>query len=235
VADPKKLKNIFMRDAIIMTILVLCAAGCASTSARTYPVGMPTGYSQGIYHTVDRGETLWRIAKAYNADIKQIIDANKIKNPSLIVAGQSLFIPGAKGQLDIDLSASTSRISKKGYIWPVRGRIVAYYGSIVDNVKNKGIDIAAPEGSDVVASRAGKVVFSDDKVKGMGKTLIIQHDNGYSTLYAYNSENLVSSGDYVKQNETIAKVGQTGRAKEASLHFQIRKAHEPENPYYYLP
>jgi len=224
-----------MNDAIIMTILILCCAGCASTSAQTYPATMPVSYSQGIYHTVDRGETLWRIAKAYNADIKQIIDANKIDNQSLIVAGQNLFIPGAKGRLDIDLSASTARVSKKGYIWPVRGSVVSYYGSTADNVKNKGIDIAAPEGSDVVASRAGKVVFSDDKVKGMGKTLIIQHDDGYSTLYAYNSENLVSSGEYVKQNETIAKVGRTGRAKKASLHFQIRKGHEPENPYYYLP
>ena len=224
-----------MRDAIIMTILILCCAGCASASATAYSTAMPASYSQGIYHTVDRGETLWKIAKAYNADIKQIIDANKIENPSFIAVKQNLFITGSTRRVDINLSTPTAQVSRKGYIWPVQGSIVSYYGSITDNVKNKGIDIAAPERADVIASREGKVVFSDDKVKGMGKTLIIQHDDGYSTLYAYNSENLVSSGDYVKQNQTIAKVGRTGRAKEASLHFQIRKGHEPKNPYYYLP
>ena len=224
-----------MRNVFLITTIVLFCAGCASTSAQMYHAAMPAPYSRGIYHTVDKGETLWKIAKAYNADIKQIIDANKIENPSLITAGQNLFIPGVKGRIYINLSAPTDQTSRKGYIWPARGSVVSYYGSITDNVKNKGIDIAAPEGSDVVASRAGTVVFSDDKVKGMGKTLIIQHDNSYSTLYAYNSENLVSSGDYVKQNQTIAKVGCTGRAKKASLHFQIRKGHEPENPYYYLP
>ena len=224
-----------MRNVFLITTIVLLCAGCASTSAQTYHAAMPASYSRGIYHTVDKGETLWKIAKAYNADIKQIIDANKIENPSLITAGQNLFIPGAKGRIYINLSTPTHQTSKKGYIWPVHGRVASYYGSIVDNVKNKGIDIAAPQGTNVVASRSGKVVFSDDKVKGMGKTLIIQHDNGYSTLYAYNSENLVNSGDHVEQSQAIAKVGRTGRAKKPSLHFQIRKGHEPENPYYYLP
>ena len=224
-----------MRIVSIGVLAVLFCAGCASTSGNIHTSSVPAPYSHGIYHTVDKGETLWKISKAYNADIKEIIEANRIDNQEFITAGQNLFIPDAKRRININLSEPVGVTSRKGYIWPVQGRVVSYYGSIADNVKNKGIDIAAPQGTNVVAARSGKVVFSDDKVKGLGKTLIIQHDNGYSTLYAYNSENLVSPGDNVEQNQAIAKVGRTGRAKKPSLHFQIRKGHEPENPYYYLP
>jgi murein DD-endopeptidase MepM/ murein hydrolase activator NlpD len=219
----------------IISTLVVCCTGCASTPVQAYAPAMPVPPSYGIYHTVSKGETLWNISKAYNADIRQIIEANMIENPALITTEQSLFIPGARGHVDVNISAPVARESAKGYIWPVRGNIISYFGSIVDNVKNKGIDIVAPEGAYIVAARAGVVVFSNDKVKGLGRTLIIQHDDNLSTLYAYNAENLVSSGNHVKQNQPIARVGRTGRAQEASLHFQIRKGHEPENPYYYLP
>ncbi|MDD5504536.1 MAG: LysM peptidoglycan-binding domain-containing M23 family metallopeptidase [Candidatus Omnitrophica bacterium] len=215
-------------------ISILCS-GCASTSSSGRTLSSLELYPSGIYHTAARNETLWSIAKAYDVDINCIVDANGINNPSLIRQGQDIFIPGAKKHITASPVVSPGRVSKTGYVWPVYGGVISYFGSIANHVKNKGIDIAADHNSPVVASRAGRVVFSDDKVKGMGKTLIIDHGDGYSTLYAYNTENLVCSGENVRQSQVIARSGCSARSRRPSLHFQVRKGHEPVNPYYYLP
>ena len=72
-------------------------------------------------------------------------------------------------------------------------------------------------------------------MKGYGKIIIIDHGDGYQSVYAYNSLNLVKNGDYVKQNQVIAKAGKGGRAVTPSLHFEIRKKDKPRNPFHYLP
>lgn len=227
-----------MRKTFILIILTFLFTGCATVpqtpqTIRTVP--LPKPYPKGVYHQVLKGQTLWRIAKAYRVDIQEIIESNHISNPSRIDKGQMIFIPSAGKVIKGDFSTHVLRKSEKAYIWPVKGPILSYYNAKRDNVANKGIDIAAKDGQIVVASRSGKVVFCDEKVKGLGKALIIEHDDGYSTLYAHNSENLVTCGDRVRQNQPIAKAGSTGRADRPTLHFQIRKGHEPRNPFYYLP
>lgn len=225
-----------MKNVFILITLSLLLTGCAALPPRTVGTSvLPKPYPKGVYHAVLKGQTLWRIAKAYNTDIREIIEVNKISDPSKIDKGQMIFIPGAKRTISGKIKVPTQKQSKRGYVWPVRGRVVSYYGSKIDKVKNKGIDIEAKEGQVLVAARSGKVVFCDEKVKGLGKTIIIEHDNGYSTLYANNSSIMVACGDYVRQNQPIAKVGSTGRTKRPKLHFQIRKGHEPQNPFYYLP
>lgn len=225
-----------MKSLLIPILLPFLFSGCASAPYQPVAVKtMPVPYQQGIYHTVTEGETLWRISKAYNTDIKAVIEANRMPEPSNIDIGQKIFIPGAKNSVSVGRYTPAPKKSKKGYIWPLSGRIVSYYGSRVDGVKNKGIDIEVRKNQPIVASRSGKVVFCDDKVKGMGKVIILEHDNGYSTVYANNAENLVKCGDFVKQNQVIARAGDTGRAKNPALHFEIRRGHEPQNPYYYLP
>ena len=97
------------------------------------------------------------------------------------------------------------------------------------------IDIQARDGMVVAASRSGRVIFSEEKVKGFGKTVIIDHGDGIQTVYSHNSEILVKIGEDVKQAQPIAKVGSTGRGNSPYLHFEIRKRHKPQNPFYYLP
>jgi murein DD-endopeptidase MepM/ murein hydrolase activator NlpD len=196
---------------------------------------IPKPHMQGIYHTVLKGETLWRIVKAYGVDIDEIVKINRIEDPSRIESGQAIFIPGAKKSIKKEFIITYPEKSERGYMWPIKGKIVSYYGSKINNVSNKGIDIEAKEGEAIRASRSGKIVFCDEKVKGLGKTVIIEHNNGYSTLYAHNSDILVACGEYVKQGEAIARAGSSGRAKRPVLHFQIRKGHKPQNPFYYLP
>ncbi|MDD3535856.1 MAG: peptidoglycan DD-metalloendopeptidase family protein [Candidatus Cloacimonetes bacterium] len=121
--------------------------------------------------------------------------------------------------------------------WPVRGKIIRSYGqetrSYGTSVVSNGIDIAVKEGTNVIAVDDGEVVFSD-RYGGQGKLIIIDHKNGFFSLYAYNSDLLVNSGAKVKRGQTIAKSGSTGSASEASLHFELRKDGKAVNPVPYF-
>ena len=209
-----------------------------------YPV--PEVKRQGIYHRVSKGETLWRIAKHYNVEMEQIIGANRLNDFTKIEIGQMLFIPNtgkirrvsksSSRNIKIDLPIKKiTETGKNGFAWPVKGDILSHFGQKRDNVTNYGIDIKTKEDDIVVASRDGIVSFCDDKVRGFGKTIIIDHGKGYSTVYAHNSVNYVSAGDKVKRGQAIAKAGKSARSDTAALHFEIRVNEKPRNPSYYLP
>ena len=164
--------------------------------------------------------------------MESIAGVNRLPDKKKIYVGQRLFIPDAVEKPKLP---SPKLLEEKSFIWPVKGSVVSFYGSIEDNIKNKGIDIRAREGSRVVASRGGEVSFCDENMKGFGKTIIIDHGDSFSTVYAYNSRILVEVGQPVTKETVIAKVGNTGRAPSPRLHFEIRKNKVPKNPFYYLP
>ncbi len=222
-------KTLHLLIAISLTIaLTGCAARTPIAARRT------TGKLGGTYYEVKRGDTLWKISELYDVDVKKIIKANRLPDATKINVGQKLFIPSA--EIKRDYSKATINRSFSGiFSWPVAGKVISYFGSKKGLVKNKGIDIEAREGSSVVAADSGTVSFIDENMKGLGKTVILDHENGFSTVYAHNSEILVKVKQKVKRNQLIAKVGKTGRATRPYLHFQIRKGHEPQNPFYYLP
>ncbi|HPM42531.1 MAG TPA: M23 family metallopeptidase [Candidatus Omnitrophota bacterium] len=134
------------------------------------------------------------------------------------------------------LSAKTplGLIPSTDFSWPLRGNIVSYFQEASGDFRNKGIDINGIEGECVKASESGKVVYSDTRMRGFGMTIIIDHGADTQTVYAYNSELLVKTGDRIKKGDPIAKVGSTGRAKTPTLHFEIRKNGEPVDPLKYL-
>lgn len=213
-------------------MLILLSGGCASTSSQQ---AQPTlSQAQGVYHEVQRGQTLWRIAKAYGVSLDVIIRQNRLSDATQIQTGQLLFIPGASRTVEIPATAGWES-SQTQFLWPVKGTVISFFGSRKDGMVNKGLDIEAAEGTIIVASRPGTVRFLDENFPGYGKTLIIDHGDGYSTVYAHNSEILVGLGDGVGGNAQIARVGKTGRAQRPFLHFEIRKGHEPQNPFYFLP
>ncbi len=210
-------------------ILILSISGCA-TPPHAIPVADVRSIG-GVSHTVRSGETLWRISKIYGVDVDALIKANSIEDTTNIKKGQVLFIPGIRTKRE-DVNYSVVRDS---FAWPVNGTVICFFGTRIDKIKNKGIDIRAERGGNVRASRAGKVVFYDENLKGFGKTIILDHGDNYQTVYAYNSDIVVKLGDKVEQGELIARAGRTGRAKEPGLHFEIRRNGEPRNPLYYLP
>ena len=118
---------------------------------------------------------------------------------------------------------------------PTTGKLTSKFGNRVDPYNRRiqfhqGIDIANSSGTNIVSAGKGTVTFSDYK-SGYGRTIIIDHNNGYTSLYAHCSKLLVVAGDKVEKNQLIAKTGSSGRATGNHLHFEIHKDKNPVNPY----
>ena len=163
-------------------------------------------------------------------DLEELARVNRILDSTAIEVAQLLFIPNRQTLKPVTLSYSS-----EDFIWPIKGRVIAAFGQTYNNMINKGINIQPHSSLDVVASRSGRVVFYADGLGGFGKTIIIEHGDGLSTVYARNSDVFIKAGDSVKKGTVIAKAGSAGRDKNRYLHFEIRKGHMPQNPYYYLP
>lgn len=117
-------------------------------------------------------------------------------------------------------------------VWPVvEGRISSGFG-VRGSGFHEGVDIRAPEGTAVRAAASGRVVFSGN-ISGYGRTIVIYHGDGVSTVYAHNSKNIREAGDKVLQGQLIGYVGQTGRATGSHMHFEVRRGGRPVNPLSY--
>ncbi|MBD2837271.1 murein hydrolase activator EnvC [Pseudomonas sp. JM0905a] len=116
--------------------------------------------------------------------------------------------------------------------WPVDGRVVARFGSARggdSRAKWDGVLIGAPEGSSVRAVHGGRVVFAD-WLRGAGLLVILDHGNGFLSLYGHNQRLLKNAGDIVKAGESIATVGNSGGQDTPALYFAIRQQGRPTDP-----
>jgi len=232
----------------------LTLISCASTPPKPYgsapaisrPATAPTPAAGGVYHTVQNGETLWRISKIYNVPVDVIKQANRLVSDT-VNAGNRLFIPAVTG-IGVLADATVAQAGRVlvpasstpvatcpggcggNFLWPVRGRVLTRFGVTVNDVTTKGIDIASALNQPVAASKSGTVSFVSESVKGYGKMIIIDHSNSFQTVYAYNNQILVTKGQRVAQGQKIAESGISSRDQQPSLHFEIRRAHEPINP-----
>lgn len=176
-----------------------------------------------INYKVKPNDNLSSLAARYNTSIAAIKNANNLYNDT-IYTNDNLVIPTA--------SSFTS------FTWPVKGRISSGYGYRIHPIKgtrhmHAGIDIAVPMGTKIRASAPGTIVWSG-WVNGFGRTIMIDHHNGYKTLYAHNSKLLVNSGQQINTSQVIALAGSTGRSTGSHLDFRIYLNGEEVNPMDYL-
>ncbi len=120
---------------------------------------------------------------------------------------------------------------KIDWVWPTAGKLIAGFS---DTASLKGIDIAGKAGQPVVASAAGKVVYSGSGLRGYGKLIIVKHNTTYLSAYAHNREILVKEGQQVTKGQKISEMGDTD-ADQVKLHFEIRRLGKPVDPVKYLP
>ena len=124
-------------------------------------------------------------------------------------------------------------------LWPAEGEITSPFGWRTHPIfgtqrLHTGIDIGADYG-DTVRAADGGVVIHSDWMGGYGNAVIIDHGNGISTLYAHNSQLLVSEGQAVAKGQAISRVGSTGYSTGPHLHFEVRQNGSPVNPLNFLP
>lgn len=131
-------------------------------------------------------------------------------------------------------NAGRANIKKPSdFIWPVDGVVISGFGKR-EGAPHDGIDIAAPIGTAIYASRAGEVLYSGER-PGYGHMVIVGHDAPWVTIYAHNEKNCVEVGNKVEQGQAVALVGKSGGATSPAVHFEVRNEQKPVNPRAHLP
>jgi murein DD-endopeptidase MepM/ murein hydrolase activator NlpD len=201
----------------------------------------------GIRHKVARGETIYSIGKKYGLDESQvqvIVDYpfNEFLNNETfeLVIGQSLMVPGGVKQTVATpprtitsgvMTPDAGSVSATGtFIWPASGQISQGY-----QFYHKAIDISNRSGGTILAADAGVVTtagFVDNS--GYGNRVVLDHGNGFVTLYAHMSSNSVRVGQRVNRGDAIGQMGSTGRSTGTHLHFEIRQGGALLNPLTFL-
>jgi len=195
----------------------------------------------GVKHTVKRGETIYSIAKDFQVDAQNIIDYpfNTFANDETfsLSAGQELIIPdGIKPkEVVIDKTRYTARtvapipgvVGEGNFMWPTSGAISQRYAWY-----HQAVDIANRSNPDVVASQGGTVVTAGWNAGGYGNYVVIDHGNGYKTLYAHllNNSIVVKAGQRVSQGQKLGVMGSTGRSTGTHLHFEVISSKGKLNP-----
>ena len=133
---------------------------------------------------------------------------------------------------DYPISSEEPFSAHKGKLtWPVAGTLLHDFGQprLGGTIKWNGVVLAAPRGREVRAVYHGRIAFAD-WLAGMGLLVIVDHGDGYMTLYGYNETILKNTGDWVAPGDVIATVGDSGGQSQAGLYFELRRGKQPVNP-----
>ena len=138
----------------------------------------------------------------------------------------------------IGTSTKPTTASYGVYFWPAEGEVTSGFGRrnvSVGSRNHQGIDLTGDKGDPIYAADGGVVITANSKMRGYGRLIIIQHDNGDLTYYAHNTRLLVEEGDIVYRGQQIAEMGSTGTSSGVHCHFELRIDGTPVNPIDYLP
>ncbi|MCB2155073.1 peptidoglycan DD-metalloendopeptidase family protein [bacterium] len=229
-------------------------AAATNTSSRSAPRSAPKP-SKPTQVRVQKGDSLWRISRKYDVSIADLARANGIRQDAVLQVGQVLKLPGESSGGSSPQSSSSSQqptrsyappsrssggstsstsASSRGFSWPVEGRILRGYESSSTR-KHFGINIAVPVGTEIRAARDGTVVYAGSTITAYGNMVIVSHDGGYATCYAFNDRNLVRVNQRVNRGDVIALSGESGKGDEPYVHFQLRRNGDAIDPGPYLP
>jgi murein DD-endopeptidase MepM/ murein hydrolase activator NlpD len=190
----------------------------------------------GVLHTVASGDNLHDLALLYGVTPESIAEYNRLADPNSLQVGEKLIVPGGKIQAGRGGSSRGGRPTSSGmasgsFRWPVGGSITQYFG---EN-GHTGIDLANNLGTPVYAADGGVVVTALKLGYGYGWHLVIDHGNGYQTLYGHLSAFFVDYGEKVNKGDRIGSVGSTGLSTGPHLHFEVIQNGARVNPLKFLP
>jgi len=249
-----------VRAFALIAVLGLVSGCATSAPAKRTGKGKPqlvleAGHTEpelvATKHRVEKGQTLYRIAKTYGLSVEELMAANGISDPRELAVGEELVVPGSGAPKPVAPADSPEPVAparavsdkrergpvsvgrKDGVLqWPVRGVLYARFGK-KGKEAHDGIDLAAPAGTPVQTAAPGTVLFAGEQ-KGYGLIAIIEHDGGLITLYAHNRDVRVKAGQTVREKQVVATVGDSGATSGPHLHFEVRKDGVPADPLDFL-
>jgi len=181
--------------------------------------------SAGLVVTLDPGESLLDLVVAHGVAPEAVVAANDLRSPFDVAPGMLVFLPGVRPSEAL-ARLQLVREEENRYVWPLHGRLTSYYGArnlgMGTSSFHKGIDIAAPSGTPVGASRSGTVTYAGWSNQGYGNLIKVRHAGGDETWYGHFSSIAVSVGEHVSQGEVIGRIGSTGISTGPHLHFELR-------------
>lgn len=183
---------------------------------------------KGVLYSVQKGDTLWRIARLYRVEIGRILAANRRGADDLLLPGEKLFLPGAKPAAPRAAAAPASRGGEEEFAQPARGVVSSPFGRRWGRM-HEGVDIANDAGTPIRAALAGKVAHAG-WIQGYGYTVILEHRQGYTTLYGHMQQILAEPGAHVVRGQIIGRMGSTGNSTGPHVHFEVRRDGELVNP-----
>ena len=204
-----------------------------------------------IIHEIASGDTIWDIAAKYRVKRSELMELNQVDNPEGLQIGDILIIPANEESVEYALSQQAasrttvrtgtssdtpSRSTREAprFIWPtLEGWISSPYGPRSSGF-HYGLDIAVVTGTPLKAIAAGTVEYSGWR-GGYGRAVIVDHGDGWKSLYAHASSLKVSRGQWVNQGTVVALSGSTGNATGPHVHLEIIKDGKKLNPVNYLP
>ena len=171
-----------------------------------------------LTNDITEDETRLRNLKIQRAGLQALIDAVSDIASSVEMTNQYRPFQSLKGNLS----------------WPIKGKLINNFGSKRSgSMRWNGWLIKANKGTSVKTVHEGRVVFSD-YLRGFGLMLILDHGDGFMTLYGHNQELLKDTGEWVNPKDEIAKAGNTGGLTESALYFEVRHQGQPKNPKIWL-
>jgi murein DD-endopeptidase MepM/ murein hydrolase activator NlpD len=194
----------------------------------------------GIAHTVAKGDTVYSIAKKYDADPQAIVDFpfNTFTDDETfeLAIGQTVIVPdGVMPAIAVtprvrQMTPNAGAVTASGqFVWPTSGTITQRFSWY-----HPGIDIANSIGTPDVAADSGRVIYAGWDSSGYGNMVLIDHGNGYLTRYGHMSQIMVISGQNIGRGQQIGKMGSTGHSTGPHTHFEIILNGVHVNPLNYL-
>ncbi len=210
---------------VLLITIIFLISGCST---------IRTQKENGHWYQLKKGDTIDNVAQKFSLDPLEIQRENQIYDTDDVTIGMKIFIPGVRKieSEKTEVGRITRRSDASPMVWPSQGTLSSGYGMRHGRM-HQGVDLTRDKGKDIVAAGSGTIKFAGNK-EGFGKTIIIDHGNGLSTLYAHSEKLYVSKGEKVKQGKLISKMGSTGKSTGIHLHFEIHKNGIPQNPLRYL-
>lgn len=176
-------------------------------------------------HTVKAGDTLSEIAELYSVPASQIALANGLGAKGIVKLGQKLIIPAVLPE-----RAPVETPAQPYFSRPHDGKVILGWKRRPDGGGHAGLDLAVDKGDMVRAAAGGIVIAVGEDKDRWGKLVVIDHGNGWRSLYGELARTTVAVGDAVKAGERVGIGGQGGDAKQPEFHFEIRHGDKPVDP-----